>query len=137
MVTYLGSEIVEIQDVATVTQTPPTSGTQYTVLDTTENVRIIGIAAKVIWTVQPTPLEVHGVFDGKPLLWDFDNPVSNTWYYTFMSPALLLNNQSLTATDPTTTRSFLLDGRSVKVSVETTGGTVQNLFGYVLFGKMK
>jgi len=48
----------------TLTQANPISGTKYTVLSTTRRVRILNIAARVTWTVQPNPLEIHLTIDG-------------------------------------------------------------------------
>jgi len=41
----------------------------------------------------------------------------------------------LVTTDVEVTRSFLLEGRSVKVEAETTGGTVSNLSATVKYAK--
>jgi len=111
---------------ASLSQDNPISGTKYTVLDTTENVRIIDILASVTWTVQPTPLEVHITIDGRSLALSVSNPATGTPY----SPAFLnIGNEqgSLSATLGLSTRPFFLEGRSVKIEAETTGGTVSNL----------
>jgi len=114
------------QQDATLSQANPVSGTQYEVLATTANVRIIDILVSVTWTVQPTPLEVHITIDGRTLTLLVANPTTGTPY----SPSFLniANEQGgLSATLGLTTRPFFLEGRSVRITAETTGGTVSNL----------
>lgn len=125
--------VPEMQPDATLSQANPISGDKYTVLDTTKNVRIISIMLKVTWTVQPTPLEVHITIDGQALTGSQANPVSVTNYYVQLhggQATLFLNT-----TDQVIYRTFLLEGRSVKIEVETTGGTVSNLSSRVKYAK--
>jgi len=118
---------------ATLNQANPGSGTQYAVLATTRNVRIISIAVVCTWTVQPTPLEVHLTIDGNTITHTFTDPVSATWYYTSMSAALAELLQPLSATSPD--RPFLYEGRSVAITAEITGGTVSNLSARVKYAR--
>lgn len=122
---------------ATLTQANPVSGTKYTVLDTKRNVRIIGIEVHVTWTVQPTPLEVHVTIDGLAYTFAVSNPVSTTKYYADLSMADAITAQGLSTTDKVNSygRPFLLEGRSVKVEIETTGGTTSEIYGRVRYAK--
>jgi len=120
---------------ATLSQANPTSGTKYTVLDTTKNVRIRGISVKVTWTVQPTPLEIHITIDGQTRTHTFTNPVTATNYicdeYDYSDPTAL----PMDITARLTQRDMLIEGRSVKVEAEITGGTVSNLSARVKYAK--
>jgi len=112
---------------AVVSQATPVSGTQYTVLDTTRNVRIHACVANVTWTVQPSPLEVHATIDGQTYTWSQANPVTATNYAIIQSVAgdgsaitgglmaLTYGVDTLFVND--------LEGQSVKVLAEITGGT--------------
>jgi hypothetical protein len=119
---------------ATLSVDNPISGTKYTVLATTRNVRIITICVKVIWTVQPTPLEAHITANGVNITLSFTNPVTATWYFDILFNP---NNDdgALSAANPTSTRPFLLESQSVKIEVETTGGTVSNLSARVKWAR--
>lgn len=123
----------EQQADATLVQANPVSGTEYPVLAATENVRLIHVAIKCTWTVQPTPLQLHITIDGQTLIAYFDNPVSNQWYTIEYrradDPGFHLN----TTTIP---RAFLLEGRSIAVTAEITGGTVSQLSARVKYATM-
>ena len=129
----------EHQPDATINETNPGSGTKYewsrdgtqaNKLGTKKRVRIISIAVKCTWTVQPTPIEAHVTIDGQSFLASFTDPNTNTWYYVVNEPSSV--NMVLTTTSPIH-RSFLLEGRSVKVEAEITGGTVSNLSARVKY----
>jgi len=126
--------VPENQADATLSQDNPVSGTKYTVLDTTKNVRIIGIEIDCTWTVQPTPLEIHVTIDGIAMIFAQTNPVSATPYRALLNPAYAADNQFMTAATNLDV-PFLIEGRSVKVEVETTGGTVSNLSAKVKYAK--
>jgi len=112
---------------AAISQANPVSGTQYTVLDTTRNVRIHSIVAKVTWTVQPNPLEVHLTVDGNSYTYTQANPVTATDYAIVQSVAgdMLAETGGLMANtygvDTLPVKNF--EGLSVKVVAEITGGT--------------
>lgn len=120
---------------ATLTEANPTSGQKYTVLDTTKNCRIIGIIVQCTWTVQPTPLEIHITIDGNAIVCAKGNPASTIDY----GANIQRNNQdgSLEVMDyPKQYGNMMLEGRSVKVEAEITGGTVQELKARVKYAKM-
>lgn len=117
---------------AVLTQANPVSGTKYTVLDTTKNVRIISIHALVTWTVQPTPLEIHITIDGQTIICSIANPDSDIAHVAenfTNSP-----NWGLVAAYQQDT-AFILEGRSVKIEAEITGGAVSNLAARVKYAK--
>ena len=118
---------------AVLDQNNPVSGTKYVVLDTTKNVRIIGIEVHVTWTGQPTPLECHITIDGQSYTASFTDPVSNTLYHVGSSGST--SGFVFSSSDLQNSRAFLLEGRSVKVEVETTGGTVSSLKARVKYAK--
>lgn len=121
----LAPPFFKLQTDAAISQAAPGDGTQYTVLDTVENVRIISVWIECTWTVQPDPLELHGTLDGLTLKAAVTNPVSTQNYYLGVNPDLALNAQALTTTKPI--QSFIYDCRSVQLLAEVSGGTVQNL----------
>ena len=127
------NRIFEHQADAVLSQANPVSGTKYTVLAATPNVRLIMVHAIVTWTVQPTPLEIHITADGQLLTFPFTNPVTATQYapnsWAGNDPGGFLSVNALTL-------AFILEGRSVKVEVETTGGTVSNIGARVKYAKL-
>jgi len=122
--------------------TPPVSGTKYEwsstgavagALGTQKNVRLIALAIKCVWTVQPDPLEIHFTIDGVTFLMSKSNPVSDTWYYPTLTGAAA--DLAADTTDYALRRAFLLGGREVKVEAEVTGGTVSALYLRVKWAK--
>jgi len=111
---------------AYLSQDNPVSAEWYTVLDTTVNVRIIGISARISWaTTQPTPLEVQIRIDGVTLIHGAVNPVSGTNYYVLINSALAEIYQTLSTVNPGAYCPFAYEGRSVKVEVRITWATTQ------------
>lgn len=120
--------VFELQADAVVSQANPVTATKYTVLDTTKNVRIISIAAKITWAVtQPTPIVVTVTIDGVSYIFGKTDPVTATSYY----PAIGDDQSEATAGMSVTGncwaygRPFMLEGRSVKVEIEVTWATTQ------------
>ena len=130
------ADIFKQQPDATLNQANPASGIKYTVLDTTKNARIIGISVQCTWTVQPTPLEIHLTIDGEAYIFTITDPVSVTDYYCMFQANRLPTQQILAVTSPLTYGTFLIEGRSVKVEAEITGGTVSNLTARVIYAKI-
>lgn len=112
---------------AVLNQGNPVSGTAYPVLAATNNVRIISIAVSVTWTVQPNPLEVHVTIDGNTITYTVANPVSATYYFARPAAALAETAQILDTNYYSHYRAFLLEGKNVAITAETTGGTTSNL----------
>ena len=121
---------------AVLSQTDPVSGTWYTVLDTTKNVRVILADARVTWTVQPTPLEIRITIDGEVIPWSQADPESLADYFTVWIKQGYHDQLLAIATAPLSV-AFLLEGRSVKVEARITGGTVSNLSARVKWAKME
>jgi len=121
--------VPEHQADAFLSQTNPVSGTLYTVLDTTKNVRIISIAAWVTWsTTQPTPLDVVITIDGQTIIFSTTNPVSVTPYVAALYPSQAEVGQFLRAETDTLALfrlPFSIEGRSVKVEARITWATTQ------------
>ena len=131
----------EHQPDATIDVTDPVSGTKYewesppgTPLGTQKKVRLIDVILKVMWTVQPTPLEVHITIDGRSLIYVIGDPASDT-YYSLDYMGAGAEGGALSTTIRTSTRAFTLEGRSVKVEAEITGGTVSLLRARVKWAK--
>lgn len=119
------------QPQATLIQASPSSGTEYTVVDTTINCRVITAMAYVAWTVQPTTLELHIDIDGERMTFPVSNPISGTVYYAVIESKDLDSALILSTTDYFAYKNFLIEGRSVKVTAEVTGGTSTSLGSYV------
>jgi len=119
---------------ATLSQGNPVSGTEYEVLATTRNVRILGIAVKCTWTVQPSPLEIHITIDGQVLTYIKTDPVSDQNYAPTPSSASA-PDANILGTSLMQYRAFLLEGRSIAVTAEITGGTVSNLSARVKYAR--
>jgi hypothetical protein len=135
-VNVVGNLPPKLQAQTVLTQASPVSGTKYVVLATTNNVRIIKALAAVTWTVQPNPLEIHVTVDGRAEYGAYTNPVSTSQYGLVLSQTgeLLFY---LTTSVYAPQRAFLIEGKSIKVEAETTGGTVSQLLtrcDYALFG---
>jgi hypothetical protein len=135
---FTRAQLIEImtfqrQADATLSQANPVSAQKYTVLATALNVRILSIEAAVTWTVQPTPLEIVVTIDGQTIVYSKDNPASATAYFAVTAGANTALFQALSVTDGAITRSFLMEGRSVKIEARTTGGTVSLLTSKVKY----
>ena len=116
--------VPEHQADAYLSQDNPVSGTWYTVLDTTKNVRVIAVCIKITWaTTQPSNLIVRITIDGKTESFDITTAASATWYYCIFNPSVA-NDQFLVTTNPDA-RSFLVEGRSVKVEANVVWATTQ------------
>lgn len=116
----------QMADVA-ISQANPVSATLYEVLPTTKNVRLISISAMITWGVtQPTPLEVLVTIDGQTINYNVANPVSATNYFAIPNPELAETTQALGTSSTTQQgRSFLHEGRSVRVQVRITWAVTQ------------
>lgn len=108
-------------------QVNPVSGTLYTVLPTTIDVRIISIASSITWAVtQPNPVDVVVTIDGIVCVFRSDNPPSGAWYYGRLYENNPMDNvQGLHPDTTAITRSFLLEGRSVKIETRVTWAVTQ------------
>jgi len=109
----------------TFTQSNPTSGTKYTVLNTTENTRIIGICVKCGWTVQPTTLAIYLVVDGQNLESSLANPDNDTWFMVYWSEPYA--NPGFDRATHASNRAFFVESRSIKIEAGVTEGTVSEL----------
>ena len=119
---------------AVLNQNAPVSGQKYTVLDTTVNAVIHGIIVKVTWTVQPTPLEVFVTIDGQNIRHFEVNPISAQNYFAVPSPTQDETHQGLN-TSFGATEMDIYKGRSIKIEVAITGGTVSNISSRVKYSK--
>lgn len=106
----------------------PVSTTLYTVLDTTSNVKLYSVAARITWAVtQPNPLEVVVTVDGDVQVYAAANPASGTTQaiavgmYDEMNAA---NAQRL-GTAFGTDFPIIIEGRSVKVEARVTWAVTQ------------
>jgi len=129
-------KVFQQQADASLSQANPVSGTKYTVLATTKNVRIISIEVDVTWSGQPTPLEIHVTVDGVVFTFTVTDPASATAYFARFNEGAVATSQILETTQYSSWRSFLLEGRSVKVEAEITGGTVSSLDVLMRYVKM-
>ena len=110
---------------AVIDQDNPVSGTKYPVCDV-KNARILSLYTKIIWSVQPSSLELHTTVDGVLHTYTIANPLSDKGYYgsrPYESDPIM----SLVYIEFVGARAYLFEGRSVKIELEVTGGTVSNL----------
>lgn len=122
-----------------VTQASPVSGTIYTILDTVHNCRLIAASAKVVWTVQPN-LQIHVIIDGNTLTGTHATPITNTGYEFIIRPdETELGGTLYISSGPygPYRAGILLEGKSVKVQMETTGGTTSSLVGRVKYALIR
>ena len=119
--------VPEHQTEVNLDQLNPVSGTQYETLAPTELVRIISIAARSTWTVQPNPLEVHLTIDGNVITFTRANPNNNVWYTCAVTDPNVDTSQPMQTVAFARERTFLLEGRSVAITGEIIGGTVSRL----------
>ena len=111
---------------ATLSQANPVSTTLYTVLDTTKNVRIILIEAHITWaTTQPTLMDVVVTVDGQSVVFRIANPINATPYEANWIAETALAALVVTTNNHYRNRTFLLEGRSVKIEVRITWATTQ------------
>lgn len=128
-----GADVFEYQADATITQANPVSGTKYEVLATTKNVRLYTLNVACTWSVQPSPLEIHVTIDGQTPKADQANPGSTTNYRVYIRDE---QADWEFKTGFAEHRAFLVEGRSVKIEGEITGGTVSQLASRVKYGKI-
>ena len=112
---------------AAISQNNPVSTTLYEVLPTTRNVRVISISASITWAVtQPTPLEVVMTIDGQSVVFIVANPVSASPYEAANQFQQAETAQGLlSGIYYSAYRSFLREGRSVRVQVRVTWAVTQ------------
>jgi len=134
----------EHQPDATINVNNPVSGTKYewgyppgTPLGTQKNVRIIEISATCTWTAQPTPLEIHLTIDGNNITFGQANPVSGFNYSPEWWPDKAEADQLMIQDGYSPYRAFLIEGRSVKIEAEITGGTVSLLSARVKWARWR
>jgi len=126
---------------AYLSQANPVSGTEYTILATTQNVEINQIAVNVMWAVtQPTPLVIRVYVDGKTKVFTQANPVSTQNYIPLELPNLADANQTCKVTGGIYTDLIplpLFKGRSVRVTMAVTWAVTQPtpLVGRVKYSK--
>jgi len=102
------------------------------------NVRILEIAVNCTWTVQPTPIQVHLQIDGRTYIFSLTDPVSTQNYIPYLSAIFADNAQELiitSSTESTRKGQPFIEGRSVRIWFEITGGTVSELEGQVLWSR--
>ena len=126
----------EHQDDVAINQANPISGTPYAVLPVTTFVRVIAAGSYCTWTVQPTPLQLHFVIDGAAISYSIVNPGSVVAYtpshYATDPP---LNQAMIGEGAESFNRPFLLEGKSILITAEVTGGTVQNLVARIIHAR--
>lgn len=140
---YPAQQVFQHQADAYVTQASAVSGTKYewssdgtqtNKLGAQKNVRIISIAANDDWSADTTSMEVHVTIDGVALVYTVD-PNDDTWYFPDML-CHLAEASGVLGTADRVERAFLFEGRSVKIEVESTGGTSDSLQMRVKWAKI-
>ena len=131
--------VPEHQDDSVTIVANPVSGTKYewrtgatgagAALGNQSNVRIIGISARCSWTGAPDPLEVHVTIDGNALPASQVTPVNDATYPIYVNEGPFDSGLKFAAaaSSSSANRAFMLEGRSVKIEVEVTGGVVTDL----------
>lgn len=132
---YPDSLIFEDQPHAIISQDNPENGKLYIILNTTKNVRIKSIFARIIWTVQPLWLQVVVTKSKTATVYNIDSPDSNIPYFACVA-ADELTEELLVTTDDSGSRAFLTEDRSIKVGIRCSGGTVTNISSIVKWSKI-
>lgn len=129
-----------LQADAVLTQSNATETTDYTVLDTTPNVRIYSIYAEATETDTVTNLKVTITIDGVSIVHTQASVTTGTPYYCNKAAMKTAATQTMTDSDPSNAMAFLCEGRSVKVAVQctTTGSDadIDTLECRVKYGKI-
>jgi len=121
---------------AVISQANPVSTTLYPVLDA-RNAVIHSAYVTVTWTVQPTPLDLIVTVDDIAHIHSVANPITTQPYepasykYTAATGQLLVS----TVDDRLVLMGPIYVGRTVKIEVRTTGGTVSILACRVKWSK--
>jgi len=127
----------KLQTPALLNQATPTPGTQYTVLAATAYpCRIIDIECQATWSVQPSPLECHLTIDTIVDKASQGNPVSGTSYYVYQIPVSGGDGYAF-STSNQVARAFLIEGQSITIKVEITGGTTDPLEAKVAYALLQ
>ena len=130
----------EFQTPATLNQAAPVQNTWYTILDTTKNVRIYDIAVNVEDTNET--LEVQVTIDGQTIGANDEACTHSTQYFALMKLEAISRVCEMIlvseAVHDDAFKSFVLEGKSVKVEVrKTTAAGAGNLTGIVAYGVLK
>jgi len=124
----------EQQPDAALTQANPVQNTWYTVLDTTPNARIIGMACAVLTTGET--IEVRMTVDGQVKTGSMALSADTGYYvylYTGSDASKLYFTSSVIEQYG---RSFIIEGRSVKVEIrKTTAAGAGNLWACVSYAR--
>jgi hypothetical protein len=135
--------VFEQQADAPLSQDNPVANTLYTVLNTTNNVKIESITVQVTWTVQPDPLEIVITKDGQTETFSFANPATATNYTLTQSVASAAAAATAQVLATTLSATVLLhqpiEGRSIRVQARTgrtTAGTTSNLSARVKYARI-
>lgn len=117
---------------ATSTTASPSTGVAVTVLDTTKNCRIHSMVVKCTGTL--TNLEIHVTIDGQTITFANASATTNTFNFTKFDSTLAATAQVLQeTTEYYAYRQVLLEGCSVKVTIEATGTSLSDLIGRVKY----
>lgn len=125
----------EFQTEAALDQAAPVNGTYYTILDTVLNARIYGIVIQVDTTGET--LQVRITIDGRTIESTAGACTNDTCYelirrYTGITEDWIITD---VANPFSQYKSFILEGRSVKIEVrKTTAAGGGNLKGRVVYG---
>lgn len=123
---------VQQQADATLSQAAPAQNTWYTILDTTTNVRLLGVRFAVADTNET--LEVRFTADGQTLSSNALAATAGTMYYV---TRVTSTNPLYLSTGDTTSMAFLYEARSLKVEIRKTtaagNGTITARAAYALW----
>jgi len=109
--------VPEHQADATKDQANPVQNTWYTVLDTTDYVRLIGVCLYVADTAETLAVQI--TVDGQTVAGS-GAATADTWYEIYLDRdgTLVISNNALFQY-----RAYILEGRSIKVEVRKTTAT--------------
>jgi len=106
---------------AVLSQANPVSGVLYPVLPLNYNVRIIGASASIFFALgAPDPLELVITIDGEVFTFTVNTPANSTPYNAYIAEFANNASQVLNPASFSSTRAFMLEGRSVSINSRIT-----------------
>lgn len=106
------------QAIATLNQAAPVQNTWYTILSEQKNCRLIGFGASV--AVADETLEIRLTVDGVVFSTVALACTAGTVYYGYLSQNNVAQICGLSATEYTSFKTFIIEGRTVKLEIRKT-----------------
>jgi len=128
--------VPEYQTPATLSQAAAVQNTWYTILDTTENIRVYQVVGRILTTGED--LEVQITVDGETIACTGVSCVAGSTYYIIKQNANDADKFTLVVREDEEMypQAYLIEGRSVKIEIrKTSANGAGTLLGLAQYGR--